>query len=187
MYKPYHPFNFFLACSFTLLSACSGGGSGSNSQQIKSNQPGTAVNPATGTYTMEGNLDSVVGIDSEHRGYRDDVWQKIQDLHPSTPNIKAGAELIARMYQQSITTYQQNSPETTDSIVYRESENAACAIQMAGPEKLDELTKINGAIYARTYNTLERLSARQAAVNSPTSIISLNVAPTHCPQTGNAQ
>ncbi|WP_225546812.1 hypothetical protein [Chromobacterium violaceum] len=179
MYKSNHPFNFFLACSFTLLSACSGGGSGSNhsvsqSESVSPNHPSTATTEATGTYTPAGNISTVIGVDSEHRGYRDDVKQLIIDLKPSSPELKYSAEELAKTYQNVLNSSALQNTTSSDYQIFSEAQAARCAIKNTKSDNIAELTRINGYIYSRTYNTEERISVRQAMLNAPGTIAILN-------------
>ncbi|WP_434631715.1 hypothetical protein [Chromobacterium sp. CV08] len=162
-----------LACSLFMLNGCENeGGTG--------NHLGTPTSPAAGTYTPGGNIATVAGIDSENRGYRDDVKQLIEDIKPSTPGVKIGAETIARSYQKTVTASVPQDTSTADMQILQEAQAGACAAKYAGAGHLDEMSKITGEIYARTYNTDERMTARLAVINAPNTVAFLSTDSDRC-------
>jgi hypothetical protein len=167
------------------LAACGGGGSSSGGDSGGSGGVG-APSGASGTYVPAGNASTVEGVDSERRGYRDDVAQLIADKFSSVPEVKAAAVNAALSYQSSITAATLNSGDTTNT-VKQDAISAWCAGIAAGPTHIDEVVAAVHAVYARTFNTDARMAARQQfiALSKPVGV--LNFDNTSCTAQGSGQ
>lgn len=150
-----------LAC---FLAACGGGGSGG--AQPPGGGGGNGGGGGAGspnkpsTYTPAGNIDTVEGVDSARRGFRDDVQQLIDDEYSTVPAVHAGAESVAKVFQTSITSTSLNLPDTS-SLVLQAAQAGTCAAVNAGADHVDDMVHAINAVYARTFNTDARIAARQ--------------------------
>jgi hypothetical protein len=161
------------ALAFVMLSACGGGGQPGAANGSGAGSPGGA----SGTYTPAGNAGTVEGVDSEHRGYRDDVAQLIADKYSAVPGVKAAAAVAARSYQSSITATTLNSGDTTAAIK-QAAVDSWCATQAAGAANAADVVSAIHGVYARTFNTDARMAARQQflAQAKPVGVISFDSA-----------
>jgi hypothetical protein len=178
-----------LLISLVLLStiaACGGGnntiphstsGSNGNGNGAGSGSPPTAS--PSGSYTVGGNISSVAGIDSEGRGYRDDVKQLISDEFGSNPVLTSIAQDVAKSYQISL-TLDLNSVSTTQQYLQNDAVQGACAVDKAGPANGASVQKVLMDVYARTFNTPDRLNRRQEFVNKAPAAFSIDL-PSSCP------
>jgi len=172
-----------LAC---FLAACGGGGSG-GSQTPGGGGGGGGGNPnKPSTYTPAGNIDTVEGVDSARRGYRDDVQQLIDDELSAVPAVRAGAQAVARTFQTSITSTTLNLPDTS-SLVLQAAQAGTCAAVNAGPDHVDEMVHAINAVYARTFNTDARLAARQQYVSLVKNVGTLKTDRKLCVANGGTQ
>jgi hypothetical protein len=144
------------------LAACGGGSSGApTSGGGGGGSGGGGSNPGQQTtYAPGGNISTVEGVDSAHRGYRDDVQQLIDDEWSTVPAVRAGAESVAKVFQTSITSNALNMPDTS-SLVLAAAQAGTCAAANAGADHVDEMMHAINAVYARTFNTDARIAARQ--------------------------
>ncbi|MFP3637628.1 hypothetical protein [Paraburkholderia sp. SIMBA_054] len=143
-----------------------------------------AAQAASGTYTPEGNTATVLGVDSEHRGFRDDVWQLINDTYAGNPAVQAGAEAVARSYQNSIGPVALNTVDTS-AMVLQDAQVGACAAYNAGPAHAAELIQAMHEVYARTFNTEARITARRAYVSAGKNVGAIHLDYKKCAETAN--
>ncbi|MDR5883793.1 hypothetical protein [Caballeronia sp. LZ032] len=178
-----------LATMTVFLNACSGGGGGSGSGNDPTSPGGagaSAPTAASGTYTTKGNLVTVEGVDSERRGYRDDVKQLIIEQYSGNPAVRSAAEVAARNFQTSITSAVLNQADTS-GVVLAAAQSSACAADAAGPANVDAVVEAVNGVYARTFNTLERLAARKKFTQAAKNAAVLKYDLSACPKSGGAQ
>lgn len=150
-----------LATTTVFLTACggSGGGGGSGS--------------------------TVEGVDSERRGYRDDVKQFILDQYSSSPAVRNAAEVAAKNFQTSIASPVLNQADTS-GVVMAAVQSSACAADAAGPANIDAVVEAVNGVYARTFNTPERLAARKKFTQAAKNAAVLKYDLSTCPKSGGA-
>lgn len=143
---------------------------------------GAIAHAASGTYTPQGNVATVEGVDSENRGYRDDVWQLIHDSYSNNEAVKVGAVAVAKSYQSSITPSVLAQADTSED-VRQDAQVGGCAVYHAGLEGGRDVLDATKAIYARTFNTDARLAARQVYVKAAKNVGVMGVDTEKCATT----
>lgn len=172
---------WLLSSMIVAVSACGGGGSSTGDSTLKTSSGGGGSSSsdgggatANGSYTVAGNISSIEGIDSVGRGYRDDVAQLISDKYSTIPSVKSAAGDAAKAYQKSLTLDLATVASTTGYLT-ADAIRGACAVHKAGVQNGPAVIQAIDAIYARTFNTPERMAQRKAFVQKAPASFSVDL------------
>lgn len=151
-----------------LVTAC-GNGSSSSAQQAQSTSSITVINgiPVPPEPKASVNNSTLLGLDNNNNGIRDDVDRQIATTYGTNANHYNAAMRTARANQEYLMS--NGDPVKSTSATSNAVITGACISKLYGGDNINGIKSIR-FVWAITINTPERLSAYRASSSASTEI-----------------